>query len=153
MLIAIGVALVMAAITRRTRFGRYVFALGGNPEATALAGVNVRSVTLRVLALMGLLSAIAAVLTTARLGAGTNSMGTLAELGVIAAAVIGGTSLAGGVGSIGGALLGALLIQSLENGMVLLGVSSALRQVVIGLVLIAAVWIDTVYRRRREIGG
>jgi len=152
-LIAIAVALAMTALSRLTRFGRYVFALGGSPEATQLAGVKVKSVTLRVMALMGLLSAIAAVLTTARLGAGTNSMGTMAELGVIAAAVIGGTSLAGGVGSIGGAMLGALLIQSLENGMVLLGVSTALRQVVIGLVLIVAVWIDTAYRARRAPEG
>jgi D-xylose transport system permease protein len=97
---------------------------------------------------MGGLAGIAGVLTAARLGAGTNSMGTLAELAVIAAAVIGGTSLSGGVGRVGGAVLGAVVMQSLENGMVLLGVSSAARQVLIGLALIAAVWLDSVHRRR-----
>ena len=110
--------------------------------------MRVRSVTLGVFALMGLLAGLAGVLTSARLGAGANSMGTLAELSVIAAAVIGGTSLRGGSGSVAGALLGAVFMQSLENGMVLLGVSSALRQVCIGLVLLLAVWIDSATRAR-----
>jgi D-xylose transport system permease protein len=104
-------------------------------------------VTLRAFALSGGLAGVAAVLTTARLGAGTNSMGSQAELAAIAAAVLGGTSLAGGAGSVGGAVLGAIWMQSLENGMVLLDVTSALRQVVIGLVLIAAVAADTRARR------
>src|SRR3546814_20630457 len=101
---------------------------------------------------MGVLSAIAAVVTTARLNAGTNSMGTLAELSVIAAAVIGGTSLAGGVGTVPGAILGAVIMQSLDNGMVLIGVSSSMRNIVIGLVLVAAVWFDVVYNRHRRCG-
>lgn len=147
-LIALATAGATGVLARATRFGRYVFAIGGSPTAAELAGVDVRRVTLQVFALMGGLASVAAVLTTARLGAGANSMGTLAELHVIAAAVIGGTSLAGGAGTIGGALLGAVLMQSLENGMVLLGVSSAARQVAIGLALIAAVWLDSVYRRR-----
>jgi D-xylose transport system permease protein len=147
-LILIVVALGMTALARLTRFGRWVFALGGNPEAAALAGIDVRRVTLLTFALMGALAAVAAVITTARLNAGTNSMGTLAELNVIAAAVIGGTSLAGGSGGVPGAILGAVIMQSLENGMVLLGVSSPLRQVAIGLVLIAAVWVDSALRRR-----
>ncbi len=147
-LILIAVTIGMTALARATRFGRYVFAIGGSPVATALAGINVRRVTLRVFALMGALCGVAAVLTTARLGAGANSMGTLAELSVIAAAVIGGTSLSGGRGTIAGAILGAVIMQSLENGMVLLGVSSAARQVLIGLALIAAVWLDSVHRRR-----
>ena len=88
--------------------------------------------------------------TSARLNAGANSMGTLAELNVIAATVIGGTSLAGGVGTVPGAILGAVIIQSLENGMVLLGVSSAMRQVIIGLVLIMAVFFDVAYNRQRR---
>jgi D-xylose transport system permease protein len=145
-LIAVGVA--TAALARVTRFGRHVFAIGGNPEAARLAGIEVERVTLGVFVLMGGLCAVAAVITTARLGAGASSMGVLAELSVIAAAVIGGTSLAGGVGRVGGAILGAVLMQSLENGMVLLGVSSALRQVSIGLVLIAAVWLDSLRRER-----
>jgi D-xylose transport system permease protein len=137
-------------VARETRFGRYVFAMGGNPEAALLAGINVRRMTLYIFILMGGLCAIAAVITTARLNAGTNSMGLLSELSVIAAAVIGGTSLAGGIGTIHGAILGAVLMQSLENGMVLLSVSSPARQVIIGLVLIAAVWFDIAFGRSRR---
>lgn len=136
------VAFGVHVLATRTRFGRHVFAIGGSPLAADLAGIDVRGVTLRAFALLGALAGVAAVLTTARLGAGTNSMGSQAELAVIAAAVLGGTSLAGGTGSVGGAVLGALWMQSLENGMVLLDVTSALRQVVIGLVLLAAVAAD-----------
>ena len=127
-----------------------MFAYGGNPEAALLAGVNTRRLLVAIFMLMGVLSALAAVITTARLNAGTNSLGQLAELYVIAAAVIGGTSLSGGLGSVPGAVVGALVIQSLDNGMVLLDVSSARRQIFIGLVLIAAVWLDVVYTRRRS---
>lgn len=147
-LILIAVVIVMNIVSKMTRFGRYVFAMGGSPEAAELSGINVKKTTMMIFALMGVLCAIAAVITTARLNAGANSMGMLSELSVIAAAVIGGTSLAGGIGSIIGAILGAVVMQSLENGMVLMGVSSALRQVIIGLVLIAAVWFDTLYRKR-----
>ena len=98
---------------------------------------------------MGFLAGLAGALTTARLGAGASSMGTLQELNVIAAVVIGGTSLRGGAGSVGGAVLGAVFMQSLENGMVLLDVSSAMRQICIGLVLLLAVWIDGATRNRR----
>lgn len=148
-LILISVVIVMNVISKMTRFGRYVFAIGGNPEAAELSGINVKKTTMMIFVLMGVLCAIAAVITTARLNAGANSMGMMAELSVIAAAVIGGTSLAGGIGSVTGAILGALVMQSLENGMVLMGVSSAMRQVIIGLVLIAAVWFDTLYRNRK----
>jgi D-xylose transport system permease protein len=149
-LLLIAVALALNFLARRTRFGRYVFAYGGNPEAAILSGINTRRLLLRVFGLMGLLAALAGVITTARLNSGANSIGQLAELYVIAAAVIGGTSLSGGVGSVPGALVGALMIQSLDNGMVLLGVSSPKRQIIIGLVLIAAVWFDALQRRREE---
>ena len=149
-LLALGVAGVTAFLAHATRFGRHVFALGANPAAAERAGIRIQRVRLGVFVWMGGLAAIGGIVTTARLGAGTNSMGTLAELSAIAAAVIGGTSLAGGVGSVAGALLGALLMQSLENGMVLLGVSSALRQIAIGGVLILAVWVDGITRRRRS---
>jgi len=147
-LILIVVVIVMSLVARVTPFGRYVFAMGGNPEAAELSGINVQKTTVIVFSIMGVLCGIAGVITTARLNAGANSMGMLSELSVIAAAVIGGTSLAGGVGTIAGAILGAVIMQSLENGMVLMGVSSALRQIVIGLVLIAAVWFDTLYKNR-----
>jgi D-xylose transport system permease protein len=140
------VAFGVDRLAKRTRFGRAVYAIGGSPRAAELAGIDVRGVTVRAFALLGALAGVAAVLTTARLGAGTNSMGTLSELSVIAAAVLGGTSLAGGAGSVGGAVLGALWMQSLENGMVLLDVTSALRQVAIGLVLLIAVAADARWR-------
>jgi D-xylose transport system permease protein len=144
--------LVVATLTflaHRTRFGRYVFAYGGNPESALLAGINTRRLLVKIFSMMGILSAIAAIITTARLNAGANSIGQLAELYAISAAVIGGTSLAGGVGSVPGAVIGALIIQSLDNGMVILDVGSAPRQIIIGLVLIAAAWFDIVYRKRQ----
>ena len=148
-LIALGVGIVMAFISRRTRFGRYIFAMGGNPEAAELAGINTRWVTVKIFMLMGGLCAIAAAISSARLNAATNALGTLDELYVIAAAVIGGTSLAGGVGSIAGALLGALVMQSLQSGMVLMGMDSPLQSIVVGIVLVFAVWLDTLYRRNK----
>ncbi len=147
-LIAIAVGVVMTFITTRTRFGRYVFAIGGNPEAAELAGINTRWVVLKIFMLMGLLAAIASAISTARLNAATNAQGTLDELLTIAAAVIGGTSLAGGAGTIAGAMLGALLMQSLQSGMVLLGIDTPLQNIVVGLVLVIAVWLDTIYRKR-----
>ncbi|UHS62043.1 sugar ABC transporter permease [Agrobacterium vaccinii] len=149
-LIALGIAIVMNFITNRTRFGRYVFAIGGNPEAAVLAGIKTRWVTIRIFALMGALCAIAAAISTARLNAATNAQGTLDELYTIAAAVIGGTSLAGGAGTIAGAILGAVVMQSLNSGMVLLGMDTPLQSIVIGMVLVMAVWLDTVYRARAK---
>lgn len=147
-LIAVCVGVVMTFIATRTRFGRYVFAMGGNPEAAELAGINTRWVTMKIFILMGMLCAIAAAISTARLNASTNAQGTLDELLVIAAAVIGGTSLSGGIGTIVGAMIGALVMQSLQSGMVLLGVDAPFQNVVVGLVLVLAVWLDGMYRRR-----
>jgi D-xylose transport system permease protein len=149
-LIALGVGVAMTFIATRTRFGRYVFAMGGNPEAAELAGINTRWVTVKIFMLMGGLCAIAAAISSARLNAATNALGTLDELYVIAAAVIGGTSLAGGVGTISGALLGALVMQSLQSGMVLMGLDSPLQSIVVGMVLVFAVWLDTLYRRNKH---
>jgi D-xylose transport system permease protein len=147
-LIAIGVGVVMSFVALRTRFGRYIFAIGGNPEAAELAGINTRAVTVAIFSIMGTLCAISAAISTARLNAATNSQGTLNELFVIAAAVIGGTSLSGGVGTIAGAMLGALVMQSLQSGMVLMGLDTPLQNIVVGVVLVFAVWLDTLYRRR-----
>jgi len=147
-LMAVAAGVIMTFITRRTRFGRYVFAIGGNPEAAELAGIKTRWVILKIFALMGLLAAIAACIGISRLNAATNALGTLDELLVIAAAVIGGTSLAGGAGTVAGAMLGALLMQSLQSGMVLLGVDTPLQSIVVGAVLVVAVWLDTIYRKR-----
>lgn len=147
-LVALAVGVVMTFVTTRTRFGRYVFAIGGNPEAAELAGINTKRVTLMVFALMGALAAIGAAISTARLNSATNAQGTLDELYVIAAAVIGGTSLAGGSGTVAGAMLGALVMQSLQSGMVLMRVDTPYQNIVVGIVLVFAVWIDTVYRKR-----
>lgn len=146
-LIAIGAGVVMTFLATRTRFGRYIFAMGGNPEAAELAGINTRWVTMKIFMLMGVLCAISAAISTARLNAATNAQGTLDELLVIAAAVIGGTSLGGGIGTIAGAMLGAIVMQSLQSGMVLLGVDAPLQNVVVGAVLVFAVFLDGLYRR------
>jgi D-xylose transport system permease protein len=147
-LMAVVVGLVMTFIATRRRFGRYVFAIGGNPEAAELSGINTRWTLMKVFGLMGLLCGIAACISTARLNAATNAAGSLDELYVIASAVIGGTSLAGGIGTIAGAMLGALVMQSLQSGMVLLGVDTPLQNIVVGAVLVLAVWVDGFYRRR-----
>jgi D-xylose transport system permease protein len=147
-LVAIGVGIAITVLSTRTRFGRAVFAIGGNPEAAELGGINTRRTIMMVFGLMGALCGIAACISTARLNAATNAAGSLDELYVIAAAVIGGTSLAGGAGTIAGAMLGALVMQSLQSGMVLLGVDAPMQNIVVGLVLVLAVWLDTVYRRR-----
>jgi D-xylose transport system permease protein len=146
--IALVTALVMAFVTKRTRFGRYVFAIGGNPEAANLAGIKTRWVIMQTFIVMGVLCTIAGVVATARLNAATAGLGTNYELYTIAAAVIGGTSFAGGIGTISGAMLGALVMQSLQSGMELMGINTPLQNVIIGIVLVIAVGIDTAYRRR-----
>ncbi|MBT8200982.1 MAG: sugar ABC transporter permease [Acidimicrobiia bacterium] len=147
-LIAILVALIMTFISTRISFGRYVFAIGGNPEAAELGGIKTRLTTVKTFALMGGLVGIAAAVQIARLNAAVSGLGQLTELYVIAAAVIGGTSLAGGIGTIPGAVLGALVMQSLQSGMVLVGVDAPLQDIAVGVVLVVAVAIDTFYRRR-----
>ena len=142
------VAVIMTVVARRTRFGRYVFAMGGNMQAADLSGIDTRRMTLYIFMLMGVLCALSSVIASARLQSAANDLGTLDELRVIAAAVIGGTSLAGGVGTIYGAVLGALVMQSLQSGMALIGINTSLQSIVIGLVLVLAVWIDQLYRRR-----
>ena len=146
-LIWAAVAIVLSFIVRRTRFGRYVFAMGGNPDAAALVGIPVKRVTLMLFVLLGVLITVASIVSIARLNAGTNSLGTGMELYVIAAAVIGGTALSGGSGSIIGSVLGALIMQSLDSGMLLLDVPIGHRMVIIGQVLIAAVVFDVLYRK------
>jgi D-xylose transport system permease protein len=142
------VTLVVTFLGTRRRFGRYVYAIGGNPEAAALAGINVRRTIMLAFALMGSLAAVSAAVQTARLDAAVTSLGVQNELDVISAAVIGGTSFAGGIGTVPGAILGAVVMQSLRSGMVLLQVDSPTQDIVVGIVLVAAVGLDTVVRRR-----
>jgi D-xylose transport system permease protein len=147
-LLLIAIAIAMTITARRTRFGRYIFATGGNPDAAELSGINTRWLTVKVFALMGALCAISAVVASARLTNHSNDIGTLDELRVIAAAVIGGTALAGGLGTIHGAILGALIMQSLQSGMAMVGVDAPLQNIVVGAVLVLAVLIDIIYRKR-----
>ncbi|MEP3346610.1 MAG: sugar ABC transporter permease [Litoreibacter sp.] len=147
-LVLITVAIVMTVIALRTRLGRYIFATGGNPDAAELSGINTRLLTVKIFAMVGVLSALAGIVASARLGYHTNDIGTLDELRVIAAAVIGGTALSGGVGTIYGAIIGALIMQSLQSGMAMVGVDAPYQNIVVGAVLVAAVWVDIQYRKR-----
>lgn len=149
-LILVTVGILMTILVNRTRFGRNVFAIGGNPEAAELAGINVKWMTLKIFALIGALAGLAGVVASARLNSATNALGLLDELYVIAAAVIGGTSLAGGVGTIYGAILGALVMQSLQSGMVLIGFDTSIQQIVVGSVLVFAVYLDNLYRKNAK---
>ena len=148
LIILLGVTLVMTFIATRRRFGRYVYAYGGNPDAAELAGVNTRWLIMRTFILMGLLCAIAAAIGAGRLNGATLEVGQSDELYVIAAAVIGGTSFAGGIGTIPGAVLGAFVLQTLAYGLSYNGVNSPTQNVVAGIVLIVAVGFDTWNRRR-----
>jgi ribose transport system permease protein len=132
----------------RTTFGRYVYAMGGNEEATRLSGVRVGLHKTLVYVLSGVTSGIAAVTLTARLNSAQPIAGIMYELDAIAATVIGGTSLMGGSGTLVGTLIGALIMGVLRNGLNLLGISSFLQQVVIGTVIIVAVLVDSMLNAR-----
>ena len=147
-LLVMGVTLAMTFLAIRRRFGRYVYAYGGNPDAAELAGINTRSTIMKTFILMGVLCAIAAAIGSARLNGATLDVGQSDELYVIAAAVVGGTSFAGGIGTIPGAVLGAFVMQSLAYGLSFNGVNSPTQNVVAGIVLIIAVGFDTYTRRR-----
>ncbi|HEX9864031.1 MAG TPA: sugar ABC transporter permease [Acidimicrobiia bacterium] len=143
------VTLVMSFVATRRRFGRYVFAIGGNPEASELAGINTKWTIMKTFILIGLLCAISAAVATARLDGATLDLGEGYELYVIAASVIGGTSFSGGIGTIPGAVLGALVMSSLAYGLSFMGLSSPIQDIFAGIVLIIAVAFDTINRRRK----
>ena len=148
LMVVLAVTVVMTFIATRRRFGRHVYALGGNPEAAELAGINVRWTIMKTYILIGILCAIAAAIAAARLNSATLDVGVTYELYVIAAAVVGGTSFAGGIGSIPGAVLGAFVMQALAYGMSFIGLSSPEQNIAIGIVLIVAVGFDSWNRRR-----
>ena len=147
-MLVIGVTIVMTFIATRRRFGRYVYAYGGNPDAADLAGINTRWTIMKTFIVMGVLCAIAAAIASARLNGSTLDVGQSYELYVIAAAVVGGTSFAGGIGTIPGAILGAFVMQSLAYGLSFIGVNSPGQNIAAGIVLIVAVGFDTYNRRR-----
>jgi D-xylose transport system permease protein len=145
---ALALAVAFSFIARNTTFGRHVYAIGGNPDAARLSGIDVPRHTFAVFMLMGVLTAAAGIVFTARLNAATTSAGQNAELDAIAAAVIGGTSLMGGEGTIFGAIIGALVMTSLDNGMSLMNLDITFQYVIKGLILLLAVWVDMAQRRK-----
>ncbi len=142
------VALGGGFLTTNTTFGRYLYAIGGNPDAARLSGINLKRYILAAFCLMGALAGVASILHTARVGSASPDAGTLMELDAIASCVIGGTRLMGGRGTVFGAVLGALILASLDNGMSLLNVENWAQYVVKGGVLVAAVGVDMFGRRK-----
>jgi D-xylose transport system permease protein len=143
------VAIVFTYITNNTRFGRYAYAIGGNREATKLSGIDIQLNIFKVFILIGLLCAVAGMVLTARVAAGTISGGQNYELSAIAACVIGGTSLMGGEGTVFGAIIGSLIMASLENGMSVMNMDIFWQFIIRGLVLIFAVYVDVASKRNR----
>jgi ribose/xylose/arabinose/galactoside ABC-type transport system permease subunit len=143
-------AVVAHTVLSYTRYGRQVYAVGGNPEAARLAGVNVTAVICSVYIIMGFFAGLGAFVLSARLNSAEAVAGTGYELTVIASVVIGGTSLFGGSGSIFGTVIGALLIGVLLNGLVLLNVNSYIQQIIIGVIIVLAVAFDTFAKSRRR---
>jgi D-xylose transport system permease protein len=148
-LLMVIILMIFTYLTNNTRFGRYIYAYGGNREATRLSGINTSFIIFKVYILMGILCAVCGVVLTGYVSAGTTSGGNLYELLTIAACVIGGTSLMGGEGSVAGAVVGALVMGSLNNGMDLLGWTNSKQWIIQGLVLIIAVYVDVVSKKKR----
>lgn len=147
-IIFLGIALAGAFLTQNTTFGRYLYAIGGNAEAARLSGINIRRHILAVFCIMGALSGVASIIYTARVGSASPDAGQLLELDAIAACVIGGTSLMGGRGTVFGAILGALIMASLDNGMSLKNVEPYMQNIIKGAILVTAVGLDMAGRRR-----
>ena len=142
------IAILGSGVTQSTTFGRYLYAIGSNPDASRLSGINAKTHILAAFALLGGLVGVASLLHTGRVGSASPDAGTLMELDAIAACVIGGTSLMGGRGKVAGALLGALVMASLDNGMSLLSVENATQYIIKGAVLVAAVGFDMAGRKK-----
>jgi D-xylose transport system permease protein len=146
-LLVMGLALVFNFIAQHTVFGRQLYAIGGNPDAATLSGVDIKKRVMWLYIIFGALTALGGLVLTARLNAATTSAGQGLELDVIAAAVIGGTSLMGGEGTILGSVIGALIMASLDNGMSLMNTNVTYQFMIKGLILLLAVWIDIATRK------
>lgn len=146
-IIMIIVFVVSHIVLTKTRFGRYVYAVGGNPEAARLAGINTNKIIISVYIISGVLSAVSGILLASRINSGQPNAGLMYELDVIAAVVVGGTSLFGGRGTIIGTFLGAMLIAVLRNGLNLLNVGSYVQQVIVGVVILLAVLLDQLRKK------
>ena len=151
LVIAMFVAVLLSFIANNTVFGRQIYAIGGNQEAAKLSGINIKKRIMLLFILMGTLSASAGIIFTSRLGAATAGAGTMFELDAIAGAVIGGTSFSGGKGTIFGAIIGALIMASIDNGMSLMNMDITYQYIVKGLVLLLALWGDVSTRQKNEI--
>lgn len=147
-IIFLAIALAGGFLTQNTTFGRYLYAIGGNPDAARLSGINIRRHVLAVFCIMGALTGVASIIYTARVGSASPDAGQLLELDAIAACVIGGTSLMGGRGTVFGAILGALIMASLDNGMSLRNVEPYMQNIIKGAILVAAVGLDMAGRKR-----
>jgi inositol transport system permease protein len=143
------VGLVTWVLLNKTKVGKYIYAIGGNEQAAVTAGINVSRIKMMVYAYAGLLGGIAGMILTSRIASGQPQAGVMFELDAIAAAVIGGTSLFGGIGTVGGTIVGALIIGVMNNGLDLLGVSSYWQQIVKGAIIVAAVYIDSRKNRKK----
>ena len=140
-------ALLAVFLTTKTKFGRHIYAIGGNTKAAHLSGVNVNAVTLLTYGISGLCAGVVGVIVTSQLISSHPATGTTWELNAIAAVVLGGTSLMGGRGSVGGTIIGAFVIGVLSNGMILEGVSSFWQRVIMGTIIVLAVMIDQLQTR------
>lgn len=149
-LLMIAVIAISAFLLYKTKYGRYIYAIGGNGQASYLSGINVRAMTIFVYAYAGLTATIAAIIMNARLNAAAPTAGQNYELNSIAAVVIGGTSMAGGEGKISGTIIGVLIIGVINNGMNLMNVSQGLQMVILGAVMILAVVLDMLRRKSEK---
>ncbi|MBL0309254.1 MAG: hypothetical protein IPP77_06130 [Bacteroidetes bacterium] len=147
-MILLFVALVVHFIAVKTVFGRRIFAIGGNSEASFYSGINIKWNTMMVFALTGLLSAVAGIIYTARVGSAAADAGRNLELDAIAACVIGGTSLMGGRGSVPGAIIGALIMASIDNGMSIMNIEDFYQNIIKGTVLVLAVYLDVASKKK-----
>jgi D-xylose transport system permease protein len=145
-LLMLVLAAVLAMVAAHTPFGRHLYAIGGNKEAAFYSGINIHIRIVQVFALMGALAGVAGIVLTARVGSATSDAGRMMELDAIAAAVIGGTSLLGGRGTVWGALLGGLVMASLDNGMSLMNTEAFWQPILKGAILVSAVGMDMVSR-------
>jgi ribose transport system permease protein len=147
---SLAIFLVMCFLLYRTKFGRYVYALGGNRSAAVYSGINIGRVQITVFGLLGFLSAISGIVLCARMYSGQPTAGNGAEMDAIAAAVLGGTSMSGGIGTLGGTLIGVFVIGILNNGLNLMNIDSFWQLIVKGIVILLAVYVDTLKKKSRE---
>jgi D-xylose transport system permease protein len=140
---------IMMYVSNNTRFGRYAYAIGGNRDAARLSGISIRGMIFKIFVLMGFLSGVAGVVLASYVGYGTIAAGTGYELDAIASCILGGTSTLGGIGTIPGAMIGALIIASLSTGLQMMNVAPAWQYVLKAIVLVLAVLADVYFKRNR----